>query len=245
MAFAWTRASAGPSFPSDAFTHSTYSSSETNALSKAGLVGFRPRDSLPKPCLLACLLHSLKVDSLFGHWVLREHGNSGSHSSFMAWKSKYMSVPTPYKTNMRKCMHNSQGKEGLLTIQHLKNGHHSLLVFNTPACSHILSPSRLILDHGLQLLNQGIWKLNIYWFVALLCQPHLGRPFLPQFLHARIFYLVDIDHLRRFLTCICIITATAVIRNRASKAFCNSCFVLLVRRRLLALNAFLSEPAFG
>ena len=64
MAFAWTRTSAGPSFPSDAFTCSTYSSSETNTLSKAGLVGFRPRDSLPKPCSLACLRHSLKVDSL-------------------------------------------------------------------------------------------------------------------------------------------------------------------------------------
>ena len=46
---------------------------------------------------------------------------------------------------------------------------------------------------------------------------------LPQFLHARIFYLVDIDYLRRFLTCICIITAAAVIRNQSIKAFCYSC----------------------
>ena len=145
-----------------------------------------------------------RLSDAFGHWGLREHGKSGSHSSFMAWKSKYMTVPTPYKTNMRKCIHNGQGKEGLLTIQHLENGHHSLLVFNTPACSHLLSPSRLILDHGLQLLNQGIWKLNIYSFVALLCQPHLGRPFLPQFLHARIFYLVDIGQATSAIFPVCL-----------------------------------------
>ena len=104
----------------------------------------------------------------------------------VAWPGQVntcQSVPTSYKTNMRKCMHNSQGEEGLLTIIYLENGHHSLLVFNTPACSHILRPSRLVLDHGLQLLNQVIWKLNIFIFLALLCQPDSGRPFLPQFLH--------------------------------------------------------------
>jgi hypothetical protein len=55
---------------------------------------------------------------------------------------------------MRTCVNDNQGKDWLLTIHHSENGQHSLLVFKTPDCSHILRPFRLALDHGLQLLNQ-------------------------------------------------------------------------------------------
>ena len=99
-------------------------------------------------------LQSGRADA-FCHWVLGEHVDSGSHSSYMVLKSKCMSVCTPYQTNMRTCVHNSQGKEGLLTIQHSENGQHSLLIFKTPACSHILRPFRLAPDHGLQLSING------------------------------------------------------------------------------------------
>ena len=141
MAFAWTRTSAGPSFPSDAFTHCRYSSSESNAVSKAGLLGLRPRVSPPKFLLCACARHSFKVDSLM-RWVTGLCANMPRVALIpVAWPGQVntcQSVPTSYKTNMRKCMHNSQGEEGLLTIIYLENGHqHSACLQH----SSLFSPS--------------------------------------------------------------------------------------------------------
>ena len=55
------------------------------------------------------------------HCVLRKHLNGGSHSSFMVWKSKRMSVCAPYQTNMRTCMNDSQrARQGYLRLSTLK-----------------------------------------------------------------------------------------------------------------------------